>query len=51
LTMPLLDLRNTKEAHSNNRRVEIGVVSARIIEAIRPRPASPGVPALPPPAR
>ena len=39
----LVDPRNTDEAHSNNRRVELGIVSARIVEATQPRPASSGV--------
>ena len=46
----LLDPGNTDEAHSNNRRVELGIVSARIIEGTQPIPASSGEPALPPPS-
>ena len=46
----LLDPGSTDEAHSNNRRVELGIVSARVIEGTQPIPASSGVPALPPPS-
>ena len=31
----LLDPRNTEEAHANNRRVELGLVSARIVESTK----------------
>ena len=47
----LLDPGNTNEAHSNNRRVELGIVSARIVESTQLRPASSGVPVRSAPSR